>query len=229
MLIKTSLTGLLVSVLVLASLLVANTPRLFAQENLTYTISPEDVLEISVWQHPELDRTVTVRPDGRMSFSLVGDVNASGLTPAELDEVITRKLSKYVQKPEVTVIVIDASIRSKQVLILGEVIRPGAYPIGEGITVLEAIAKAGSYTESAALKKVTITRQSRAKNPKVIKVNLKKVIAKGDTSEDITLEPGDIVYLPKKTSAWGIFDRYFVRGILPVLGFFVMLDTITRD
>lgn len=229
MLIKTSLTGLLVSVLVLASLLVASTPRLFAQENLTYTISPEDVLEISVWQHPELDRTVTVRPDGRMSFSLVGDVNASGLTPAELDEVITRKLSKYVQKPEVTVIVTDASIRSKQVLILGEVIRPGAYPIGEGITVLEAIAKAGSYTESAALKKVTITRQSRAKNPKVIKVNLKKVIAKGDTSEDITLEPGDIVYLPKKTSAWGIFDRYFVRGILPVLGFFVMIDTITRD
>lgn len=224
MLIKTSLTGLLVSVLVLAS-----TPRLFTQENLTYTISPEDVLEISVWQHPELDRTVTVRPDGRMSFSLVGDVNASGLTPAELDEVITRKLSKYVQKPEVTVIVTDASIRSKQVLILGEVIRPGAYPIGEGITVLEAIAKAGSYTESAALKKVTITRQSRAKNPKLIKVNLKKVIAKGDRSENITLEPGDIVYLPKKTSAWGIFDRYFVRGILPVLGFFVMLDTITRD
>lgn len=221
---KTSLIGLLVSVLVLAS-----TPRLFTQENLTYTISPEDVLEISVWQHPELDRTVTVRPDGGMSFSLIGDVNASGLTPAELDKVITRKLSKYVQKPEVTVIVTDASIRSKQVLILGEVTRPGAYPIGESITVLEAIAKAGGYTESAALKKVTITRKSEAKNPKVIKVNLKKVITEGDRSEDITLEPGDVVYLPKKTSAWGIFDRYFVRGILPVVGFFVMIDTITRD
>ncbi|HUW22829.1 MAG TPA: polysaccharide biosynthesis/export family protein, partial [bacterium] len=85
--------------------LLAGTPAFFAAENLPYTIGPGDVLEISVWQHPELDRIVTVRPDGRMSFSLIGDVNANGLTPAKLDEIITGMLSEYVQKPEVTVVV----------------------------------------------------------------------------------------------------------------------------
>ncbi len=228
MLIKTSLTGLLVSVLVLASLLAASTLRLFAQENLPYTIGPGDVLEISVWQHPELDRIVTVRPDGRMSFSLIGDVNANGLTPAKLDEVITKKLSEYVQKPEVTVVV--TSIKSNQIIILGQVTRPGAYPMEESLTVLEAVAIAGGYTESAGLSKVTITRtrRSRAKNPKVIKVNLKKVIAEGDRSRDVILEPGDVVHVPKKASAWTIFDRYFIRGILPVVGLIVMIDTISR-
>lgn len=224
---KTSLTGLLVSVLVLASLLAASTLRLFAEENLPYTIGPGDVLEISVWQHPELDRIVTVRPDGRMSFSLIGDVNANGLTPAKLDEVITRSLSEYVQKPEVTVVV--TSIKSNQIIILGQVTRPGAYPMEESLTVLEAVAIAGGYTESAGLSRVTITRRSRAKNPKVIKVNLKKVIAEGDRGRDVILEPGDVVHLPKKASAWTIFDRYFIRGILPVVGLVVMIDTITRD
>ncbi len=209
--------------------LLAGTPAFFARENLPYTIGPGDVLEISIWQHPELDRIVTVRPDGRMSFSLIGDVNANGLTPTKLDEVITKRLSEYVQKPEVTVVV--TSIKSNQILILGQVTRPGAYPMEESLTVLEAVAIAGGYTESAGLSKVTITRarQSRAETPKVIKVNLKKVIAKGDRSRDIILEPGDVVHLPKKGSAWTIFDRYFLRGILPVMGFVVMIDTITRD
>ncbi|MBA7515463.1 hypothetical protein ES705_07503 [subsurface metagenome] len=219
---KISLIVSLVSVVLLAG-----TPAFFAEENIPYTVGPGDVLEISVWQHPELDRIVTVRPDGRMSFSLIGDVNANGLTPTKLDEVITKRLSEYVQKPEVTVVV--TSIKGNQILILGQVTRPGAYPMEESLSVLEAVAIAGGYTESAALKRVTVIRQSRAETPKVIKVNLKKVIAKGDRSRDIILEPGDVVHLPKKASAWTIFDRYFLRGILPVMGFVVMIDAITRD
>ena len=209
--------------------LLAGTPAFFAAENLPYTIGPGDVLEISVWQHPELDRIVTVRPDGRMSFSLIGDVNANGLTPAKLDEIITGMLSEYVQKPEVTVVVTSISIRSTQILVLGQVARPGAYPMEERLTVLESIAKAGSYTETAGLRKVTIARQSRAETPKVIKVDLKKIITKGDRREDIFLEPGDIVHVPTKASAWTIFDRYFLRGILPVMGFVVLIDTLSRD
>jgi len=218
---KSSLIVLLVSALLLAS-----TAPFFAEEKMSYTIGPADVLEISVWQHPELDRTVTVRPDGKISFSLIGDVDTTGLTPAELDQVITRRLSDYVQNPEVTVIVTD--IKSGQIVVLGQVARPGAYPMAES-TVLEAIAEAGGYTERAALGSVTITRKSEAKNPKVIKVNLKKVIIKGDRSKDVILEPGDVVYLPEKKSVWDIFDRYFIRGILPVVGLIVMIDTITRD
>lgn len=209
--------------------LLAGTPAFFARENLPYTIGPGDVLEISVWQHPELDRIVTVRPDGRMSFSLIGDVNANGLTPAKLDEVITGMLSEYVQKPEVTVVV--TSIKSNQILILGQVTRPGAYPMEESLTVLESVAIAGGYTESAGLSKVTITRarQSRSETRKVIKVDLKKVITEGDRREDIILEPGDVVHVPTKASAWTIFDRYFLRGILPVMGFVVLIDTLSRD
>lgn len=220
---KSSLIVLLVS-----ALLLANTAPFFAEEKLSYTIGPGDVMEISVWQHPELDRMVTVRPDGKISFSLIGDVNTTGLTPAELDGVITRRLSEYVQNPEVTVIVSGVSIRSMQILILGQVARPGAYPMGESITVLEAIAKAGSYTESAGLRSVTVTRKSRGGH-EVIKVNLEKVIVEGDRSKDIVLEPGDVVYLPRKKSAWDIFDRYFIRGILPVTGFIVLIDRLTRD
>jgi len=212
-----------------SAVLLSGTPAFLAEQNLSYTIGPGDVLEISVWQHPELDRIVTVRPDGRMSFSLIGDVNANGLTPAKLDEVITGMLSEYVQKPEVTVIVTGISIRSTQILVLGQVARPGAYPMEERLTVLEAVAKAGSYTDRAGLSRVTVTRQSRARSPSVIKVNLKKVITKGDRRGDIILEPGDIVHVPKKASVWTVFDRYFIGGILPVMGFVVMIDAISRD
>ncbi|MCJ7646958.1 polysaccharide export protein [bacterium] len=218
---KSSLIVLLVSALLLAS-----TAPFFAGEKMSYTIGPADVLEISVWQHPELDRTVTVRPDGKISFSLIGDVDTTGLTPAELDEVVTQRLSQYVQNPEVTVIVTD--IKSGQIIVLGQVARSGAYPMGESSTVLEAIAEAGGYTERAALGSVTITRKSEANNPKVIKVNLKKVIVEGDRNKNAILEPGDVVYLPEKKSAWDIFDRYFIRGILPITGFILMIDRLTE-
>ena len=211
----------------ISAVLLAGTPAFFAAENLSYTIGPGDVLEISVWQHPELDRIVTVRPDGRMSFSLIGDVNANGLTPAELDEVITSRLSEYVQNPEVTVLV--TAIKSNQILVMGQVTRPGPYPMEANFTVLEAVAIAGGYTETAGLNRVTVTRRSRERSPEVIKVNLKKVIAKGDRNSDVILEPGDIVHVPKKASAWTIFDRYFIGGILPVMGFVLLIDTLTRD
>jgi len=212
-----------------AVLLLATTPGFFAEENLPYTISPGDVLEISVWQHPELDKIVPVRPDGKISFSLIGDVNTTGLSPAELDKVITRRLAEYVQNPEVTVIVTSISPRGRHFLVLGQVTSPGTYPMEEGITVLEAVAIAGGYTEAAALQKATITRKFETETPKVIKVNLKKAITVGGKNRDLTLQPGDVVYLPKKSSGWEIFDRYFIRGVLPVMGFFVMLHTLTED
>jgi len=213
----------------LPALLLLNIPNVLPQEKFSYIIGPEDVLDVSVWQHPELNRVVTVRPDGKISFSLIGDVDASGLTPAELDEAITKRLSKYVQNPEVTVIVTTVGIRSKQVLILGQVAKPGPYLVGKDVTVLEAIAMAGSYTESASLEKVTITRRRAGESPRVMEANLKKVILGGNTTEDFSVMPGDIVYVPKKRSAWDIFDRWFVRGLLPIMVFFVAIDTLTRD
>lgn len=219
---KTCLIVSLASVLLLAS-----TPVLSAEENPTYIIGPGDVLEISVWRHPELNRTVTVRPDSRISFSLIGDVNAAG-TPAQLDKAITGQLFKYITDPKVTVIITDFG--SKRVVVMGEVSRPGSYPIGERITVLEAIANAGSYTERAALRSVTITRKSETGTPEVIKVNLSKVIKKGAASKDIVLEPGDVVCLPKRhMAAWEAFDRYFIRGILPIMGFIIMIDELDDD
>ena len=199
-----------------------------AEEKLSYTIGPRDTLEISVWQHIELNRTVTVRPDGKISFSLVGDVNAAGLTPAELDEVITRRLSKYLQTPEVTVIV--TSFGSRRVFVLGEVARPGVYPIGITTTVLEVITDAGSYTESADLRNVTITRKSVAGTPREMTANLERVIKNGDASKDVTLEPDDIVNVPKRfSSKVGKFLDVFFARTLPPLTMIYMIDEMGED
>jgi len=217
---KSSLIVLLVSALLLAS-----TSPFFAEEKLSYTIGPGDVLDISVWQHPELNKVVTVRPDGKISFSLIGDVDTNGLTPAELDEVITKRLVEYIEKPEVTVIV--TTIGSGQIVVLGQVVKPGTYPMAESTTLLEAIAKAEGYTERADLRSVTVTRKSRG-GAEVIKVDLKSAIAEGDRSKDVVLQPGDVVYMPEKKTAWDIFDRYFIGGILPFVGLIVLIDTIGR-
>jgi len=216
--------AIIVSLVYVLSL--AITPFAFTEEKFLYTIGPGDVLEISVWQHPELDKVVTVRPDGKISFSLIGDVNTTGLTPADLDKVITRALSEYVQNPEVTVMV--ATIKSKEILVLGQVARPGAYPIEENMSILEAIAEAGGYTETASLRKVTVHRKSGDETGRVIEADLKQLMTEDYSGKEVILEPGDVVYVPEKSSAWDIFDRYFVRGLLPVMAFFVMVDELSK-
>src|SRR5213594_641217 len=106
-----------------------------------YVIGDDDVLHIQVWDYKELDQTMPVRPDGKISFPLVGEVRASGLTSSQLAKLLTTQLSKSVRNPNVSVVVRE--IRSLRVFFVGQVARPGVYPIKPGTPVLQALTLAG--------------------------------------------------------------------------------------
>ncbi len=122
-----------------------------------YVIGLQDVLLINVWREPELSVQVVVRPDGKITMPLIDELDASGLTSKNLKDVITEKLKKYVTAPTVTVVV--SEINSQIVSVIGHVSRPGAYPLGSPITVVELLARAGGFREFANQKKVRIVRK----------------------------------------------------------------------
>jgi len=159
-----------------------------------YQIEAGDELEISVWQHPDLLRKMVVRPDGYVSFPLVGELNVSGLTTDKVAKEITIRLSRILRKPEVSVIVTGAG--SKGVFVLGAVRDPGLYPYRTKMTVLKAVSSANSWQPHAWIKSVLVVRRFFEDESEVIRVNLWDVIKKGEIKKDIELQAGDIVYVP---------------------------------
>lgn len=164
-----------------------------------YVLGTGDVLNISVYGQEEagLYQMVIIRPDGKISFPLVDDVQAAGLTPKQLDDAITKKLSKRIPNPEVTVSVTEFPSSEYQVYVLGEVGMPGVFPIRGEMTLLEAITLAGSPTKDAYLDKVHVVRGG-LKNSTILSINLNNIIKRGQVNKDITLQPGDIVYVPEQ-------------------------------
>jgi polysaccharide export outer membrane protein len=158
----------------------------------TYVIGASDVLSVSVWKEPTLSSSLLVRPDGMISLPLVGDVQASGLTPLQLADQIAAKLKKFVQDPNVSVVV--SQIHSKIVYLLGEVAKKGPIEMTPDMTMLEAIASAGGLTEYANSKKIYILRNEGGKNLK-IPVHYKQAL-KGDRTLDLVLKPGDTIVVP---------------------------------
>ncbi len=158
-----------------------------------YLIGPQDELNISVWKEPEVTRTVPVRPDGRISLPLINDVQAAGLTPLQLSKAITEKLNKYFTDPQVTVIV--TAINSRRIFILGEVGRPGAYPLLPDMTVLQALSGAGGFSQFANLKGIYVLRNENGKQVKY-PFNYKEVIKGSRPEQNIVLKPGDTVVVP---------------------------------
>jgi len=156
----------------------------------TYRIGPEDVLVISVWKNDALTRSVVVRPDGKISLPLLNDVQAAGLTPLELREVLIRKLADYMPTPEVSVIVSD--IRSFKVSVIGEVSKPGRYELKGWVTVLDVLALAGGFTQFASPSRIVIL-QPDGKAMKRIPFNYKKIPGE---QENFYLRNGDIVMVP---------------------------------
>lgn len=158
-----------------------------------YIIGAQDVLDISVWKEPEITRTVPVRPDGKISLPLLNDVQAAGLTPAQLTAEITTSLKKFVTDPEVTVIV--EQINSQRVYILGEVTRPGAYPLLPGMTVLQALSSAGGFTQFANEKKMYVLRRVNGNQEKYF-FNYKDVLNGKRPDQNIALKAGDTIVVP---------------------------------
>jgi polysaccharide biosynthesis/export protein len=159
----------------------------------TYVIGPEDVLTIDVWKEKELSGPVPVRPDGKISLPLLNDVQAAGLTPMQLMSSLTEKLKTYVSDPTVTVTV--TTINSRKVYILGEVSRPGAFPLVPDMTVLQAITSAGGPTPYAKKSSVYILRNQNGTQTK-LPFNYKQVVKGGSPEQNILLKSGDTVVVP---------------------------------
>jgi polysaccharide export outer membrane protein len=167
------------------------TSALTPEERLTYIIGVEDELQISVWREPELSTVVVVRPDGMITLPLINDVKAVGLKTEELQNVLMDKLKNFVNEPQVTVIV--RSIRSRKVYLVGEVGHQGTFTINGDMTALELLAAAGGVGPFAKADAIYILREQNGKKIR-IPFHYKKAVA--GKSENVTLQPGDVVVVP---------------------------------
>ena len=159
-----------------------------------YIIGPEDVLAVNVWKEPEVSRTLPVRPDGKISLPLVGDLLASGRTPAELQSDIKQQLRTYFTSPEVTVLVQEA--KSHKFNIVGEINKPGSYVLSNSMTVLDAIAVAGGLKDFAKASKIYVLRVSPDGSRLRLPFNYKKVIQGGDLKQNVELATRDTIVVP---------------------------------
>lgn len=158
------------------------------QADSPYRIGREDVLEVSVWRDAELSRTLVVRPDGKVSLPLAGEIRAVGRTPGELATEIQDSLAPYVLDPKVVVIVRE--VNSSRIFVTGEVVRPGAYPLRGKVSLLQALALAGGFSAFADTDAILIIRPGEA--PGRIAVRYRDLIANEDPPE-VTLLAGDTV------------------------------------
>jgi polysaccharide export outer membrane protein len=155
-------------------------------------VGPEDILDVQVWKNTDLSRVVPVRPDGMISLPLVNDIQAAGLTPEELRQQITQRLSEFVPSPEVSVIVRE--VHSVKVAVLGNVKMPGHYEVKSPSTVLELIARAQGLTEFADRGRIVVLRQNGS-NTTRIPFNYRRVAQDSD-EDNFYVRPGDIIVVP---------------------------------
>lgn len=160
----------------------------------SYVIGAEDILSINVWKEQELSRQVPVRPDGMISLPLLGDVKASGLTPLQLQDQLTTDLKKYISDPQVTVIV--SQVNSLAFNVVGEVLKPGYYPLTRRMTVLDAIAMAGGFRDFAKVKKIYVLRTEADGKQVRLPFNYKNVVKGKNSSQNIELQPRDTLVVP---------------------------------
>jgi len=160
----------------------------------SYVIGVDDLLAINVWKEPEVSKTVPVRSDGKISLPLAGEVQASGQTPLQLEQALTAKLKSFISEPVVTVIV--ERINSQKFNVLGQVAKPGSYPLAGASTVLDAIALAGGFRDFAKQKSIYVLRKNPDGTESRIPFNYKKVIKGRNVAQNIKLQPGDTIVVP---------------------------------
>lgn len=158
-----------------------------------YVIGPEDILTIVFWREKDLSSDVVVRPDGRISLPVLQDVDAAGLTPQQLRESLTKTAERYVEDPNVTVVVKE--INSRRVFITGQVAKPGPYNITSPMTVLQLIAFAGGLLEYADEENIVIMRVEKGE-PVSYRFNYEEVSRRKNLKQNIALKPGDTVIVP---------------------------------
>jgi polysaccharide export outer membrane protein len=186
-------------------------------------------LEISVYGEADLAKTQTVRPDGKIAFPLIGDVQASGTPPEELREQIRERLSRYVRNPQVTVIV--TKYNSKQVIILGEVRTPGMLHLVSDVTLLQGISRVGGVTDEADLQGALVVR-----NHQILPVSFEKLLKHGDMTQNIPLQSKDTILIPnfsaKKAFVLGEVNKPLVLPLnheVRVIESIALAGGFTRD
>jgi len=157
-----------------------------------YVIGADDTIRVSVWKEPDMNVTLPVRPDGKISMPLLDDVQAAGMTPMELAASIKEKLKKYISDPRVTVVV--TAMNSQRIYVLGEVTHTGAMPLLPHMTVLQALSSAG-FTQFANLKSIYLLRTENGQQTK-IRFNYKDAVKGRDPQQNIVLKPGDTIVVP---------------------------------
>lgn len=173
-------------------------------------LNPRDVLSINVWGIEDLKvEGLPIREDGKITFPIVGEIQAAGLSTGELMEVISKGLDGYINAPKVTVNILK--YHTTRIYVVGEVAKPGVYELEKQHNLMDAITAAGGYTKDAAKKKVMIISEGSIKNP--LEVNLLEMLKKGDMSQNIRLKDGDIVYLA------GNHRIDLGRDVMPIAGF----------
>ncbi len=191
--------------------------EVFAQERLTmdYKIGPKDLLEISVFGLNELNTTVRVSEDGKITLPLLGEVPVEGLTQSECEKKISRLLEeKWLQNPQVTILIKE--YRSKRVSLLGAVRNPGPYELMGKQNILQMISEAGGLTSEAG-NEILVVRQLPDATSRTIRISVEDLFFKGDSSLNILLEPGDIVNIPiDKVIRLYVFGQVRTPGALEV-------------
>jgi polysaccharide biosynthesis/export protein len=155
----------------------------------TYVIGPEDILAVRVWREPELSSAVQVRPDGKITLPLIGEMDAAGQTPEGLKNKVVEALQEYIVKPDVIVSI--QSVQSRKFYITGEVNRPGTFPLVVPTTILEALTNSGGFREFANPKKITILRRG-----KILKFNYNEVVKGKNMQQNVQIENGDYIVVP---------------------------------
>ena len=159
-----------------------------------YTLGNGDVLQITVRNQPEFSGQFVIGPDGKIQYTFVGDIEATGLTKAQLKEKLIKELDRFVKVPEISIVI--TIYNSKNVYVLGEVARPGKYPMkGDAISLRDAIVDAGLPTREAALRRIYIIKYA-PKKPNFRKIDLFALLYRGKLKYNIDLFPGDIVVVP---------------------------------
>lgn len=161
-----------------------------------YIIGPGDSLQVFVWRNPELTTTVPVRPDGKISTPLVEDMVAVGKNPSALARDIEKVLAEFVRTPQVNVIVTQPASAFSQVKVIGQVVRQGAIPYRDGLTVLDAVLASGGLGPFAAGNRAKVVRQQDGKSVE-FKVRLEALMTKGDLRQNLQLKPGDVIVIPE--------------------------------
>ncbi len=184
-----------------------------------YVLQIGDEFEVKFFHHNELNELVVVRPDGRISLQMIGDVDALGKTPAELDAVITEKYSSILLDPEVTVIVKRPT--AARVYVGGEIKMPGMLPLEGMMTCRQSIMQAGGFLTTAEPSNIYIIRYQGTDKPLIVKVDLARGLKTPGEVDDVVLQSQDIVYVPRSIVAEAnLFVEQYIDRLLPFDRFF---------